>query len=99
LGRLGDKSLSHLMALFESPLSDTRRSAVYGLAQGLDITKQKLLSRDLDGLKPFLDPQDVISERFAYTAARKLKLTIDELKTSYADLSERFKLKLEWHSS
>jgi hypothetical protein len=42
-----------------------RPSEDSGLAQGLEEIDRKLLSRELDGFDPFLDPREPINDGFA----------------------------------
>ncbi len=75
-----------------------RRAALGALAQGLEETQRRMLSEDLDGIDPFLDPGQAITERFANKAAQALKTPVEEIKAQYEALAARFKLRLAWQA-
>lgn len=88
-----------LAALYEL-LIDTsphkRQVAVEGLVNRRDKTDKWLLSRDVDGSYPWLDPQEPITIARVAEAARKLKLTEEEVRTLYQALAADFLLRLDW---
>ena len=97
LGRIGSEhAVELLFANLEDPDSYKRRLSLQALSQDFPVIDRLLLSRDLDGLNPFLDPRKEISTEFTSKAAEELKLTIEEVKAHYEALAERFPLKLEW---
>jgi len=57
-----------------------------------------LLSRDLDGFNPFLDPREPINDAFAKRAASKLELTVEDVQVRYEKLAARFGLHLAWRA-
>jgi len=69
------------------------RILVLGLHEELD---QKLLSRDLDALQPWLDPQNIITVAWAQHAASKLELEEAEVRARYERLAQELGLRLEW---
>jgi Ribonuclease G/E len=74
-----------------------RSAALGGLSRTCeDKTDRKLLSRDLDDLQPYLDPQEAIDEARVRQAAKKLKIPAEEVRRRYEALAQRFGLKLEW---
>ncbi len=74
-----------------------RRVALSGLAQTCeDETDRKLLSRDIDALDPWLDPQQEIDEAHVAYAAERLEQPAEEVCRRYEALAERFGLKLAW---
>ena len=76
-----------------------RRAAVEGLSQMCkDEADRKLLSRDLDAIEPFLDPQEEISEDRVRQAARGLDKPVEEVRHRYEALAQEFGLKLAWQS-
>lgn len=75
-----------------------RRAALGGLALRLEELDCRLLSRDLDGEQPFLDPREPISESQVQQAASILKLSVEEVRTRYAALAPRFHLQLAWRA-
>ena len=99
LGSIGsDAAVAPLLTMLEDSRTDGRRAAVGGLAQGLEGVDRKLLSRDLDGLQPFLDPHRPIRKALAQRAASRLALPLGEVQARYEALSERFHLRLGWQS-
>ena len=97
LGRIGsERAVELLIANLEDPDAYTRRLSLQALSQEIPEIDRLLLSRDLDGLNPFLDPHKEISTEFASKAAEEVRLTIEEVKAHYEALAERFPLKLEW---
>ena len=61
-----------------------------------DDLDRALLSRDLDGLYPWLDPRDPISEMRTQAAAETLQLTLGEVKQRYEALAGAFGLTFTW---
>ena len=57
---------------------------------------RRLLSSDLYGVPPFLDPHEPIGEALVQRAVAKLRLTPEEVRARYEALAERFHLRLEW---
>ncbi len=66
------------------------------LARSLDAVPKRLLSRDLDGLGPWLDPQDPIPTVHLTNAAVRLSLPEAEIREYYEMLAPIFDLSLEW---
>jgi HEAT repeat protein len=98
LGRIGDShGLTELRHLLESTVRETRLAALDGLSQTCeDEINRKLVSRDVDGLRPFLDCNQPIGDLQVRRAVRKIKLSEEEVRRRYEDLAERFPLKLAW---
>ncbi|ARV60955.1 hypothetical protein BZZ01_22125 [Nostocales cyanobacterium HT-58-2] len=61
-----------------------------------DEVDRKLLSRGLDAVNPFLDPQKEIHEERVRYAADKLKISVEEVRSRYQALAEQFPLKLNF---
>jgi hypothetical protein len=75
--------------------ADTRVMALKLWSQKLeDRTDQMLLSKDLDGIDPFRDPRDAITDQEALHASDVLKLPLGEVKRRYRALAEQIPLKL-----
>ena len=64
-----------------------------------DKTDRKLLSRNLDGFQPVLDPKKEIDEKRVRQAAKRLKIPADEVRRRYEALAQQFPLKLAWQAS
>ena len=92
------EAVSPLVKLLEDSDAGVRRAAVGGFAQTLEAVDRGLLSRDLDGIDPFLDPQQSVSEAFAQKAAARLELSLHEVRERYGSLAHRFRLHLEWET-
>ncbi len=60
------------------------------------IIYRKLLSRDLNALNPFLDPQEEIDEERVRYAAENLKISLEEVRSRYQALAQQFLLKLNF---
>lgn len=91
-----DVAIASLFACMKHDNRNVRCDALGGLAQGLEETDRCLLTRDLDGMQPFLDPRSSITEARAQRAASKLDLPLEEVKTRYETLAARFGLHLSW---
>jgi len=100
LGQIGDaRAVEPLIAGLEDQDSDVRRAALGALSRTCeDDTDRRLLSRDLDALEPFLDPQQEISEEHVRQAARGLETSLEEVRRRYEALAQQFPLKLAWQS-
>lgn len=55
----------------------------------------RLLSRDLDGMRPFLDPAE-ISEFWVEHVAKQTDMSVDEVKRWYEERAEKYRLRLAW---
>jgi HEAT repeat protein len=82
------RSLSH-------ERSSIRQAAFAGLALTRNSTEKTLLSRDVDGISPWLDPAEPISLSRVAACADKLDLTRDEVQSIYEKLADEFHLKLD----
>jgi HEAT repeat protein/GTPase SAR1 family protein len=77
-----------------------RQSALGALARNLDdALDRKLLSRDLDGLLPFLDPQKPVKLEWVQHVQRHLNLSVPEVKIRYQALAEEFNLILAYEET
>ena len=97
LGALGDTRGSVALSQFlGSPDPDLRRAVVKQLATKCDQAEQRLLSDDLDGTNPWIDPQEIITEDRVAEAAQALGTSPEETRSRYESLSSAFCLKLSW---
>jgi HEAT repeat protein len=72
-----------------------RKAAVREIVRIRDIPiEKKLLSRDLDGKNPWIDPDKNITEARITTAARDLGITAREVRSLYESIAADFHLKL-----
>lgn len=96
LGEIGgERAVETLTALVKDKDADVRQAALRGLARHLDEVDRRLLSHDLDGVDPFLDPGEQISRTQVEKAALGLDLSIQEARARYEALAARFGLRLE----
>jgi len=91
-----ETAVEPLIARLEDEDAEVRRDALGGLAQGLEKIDRKLLSCDLDGIDPFLDPREPINDTFAKRAASEFELTVEDVQVRYETLAARFGLGLAW---
>ena len=91
-----ETAVKPLIECLEDEDADVRQDALSGLVQGLEEIERKLLSCDLDGIDPFLDPREPINDAFAKRAASEFELTVEDIQVHYETLSARFGLRLAW---
>jgi HEAT repeat protein len=97
LGQIGSEvAVARLTALLDDGDQDVRRAALKGASRTLDKADRRLLTRDLDGIVPFLDPHDPIRNQALAVVASKLSMTIKEVRERYEALADQFHLDLEW---
>jgi hypothetical protein len=83
-----------LRPLLRDSNDQVRRDALQALAQSLDATDRRLLTQDLDGEFPWLDPQEPIDGPRIDHTAQKLNLSARQVRTRYRALADRFGLRL-----
>lgn len=95
---LGDRSaLVTLQESMRGPVGSVRQLALWSLAlMERDSFDKLLLSRDLDGESPGVDPNDVITDRTLTERAEAVDLTLAEVRARYDELAKRYPLKLAW---
>ncbi|MGH3822228.1 MAG: hypothetical protein ACRDRA_05215 [Pseudonocardiaceae bacterium] len=86
---------SEWAALLEDNDTEVRTRALESLIHRTDPEDLRLLSRDLDGLRPFLDPAE-ISESWVDQVAKRTDMSVDEVKRWYEERAETYRLKLTW---
>ncbi|KUN19849.1 hypothetical protein AQJ23_35980 [Streptomyces antibioticus] len=86
-----DEAMTHSAAM-------TRRDALWALASlESDHVDRVLLSRDLDGVAPGIDPQQKITESSLPAYATAARLPLQQVRSRYEKLAERYPLTLAWH--
>jgi HEAT repeat protein len=96
LGRIGQADgLQALERLLQSDVPEERRPALGGLAQREEQNDRRLLSRDLDGLGPWLDVRDTVTASWIRYAAQGLGLPSAEVRKRYERLAQKYGLILE----
>nr|VFK53540.1 MAG: NACHT domain-containing protein [Candidatus Kentron sp. TUN]VFK55607.1 MAG: NACHT domain-containing protein [Candidatus Kentron sp. TUN] len=100
LGKIGtEPALAALRDYLDAPIEDVRRAALGGLAQSCqDQTDRQLLSKDLDGIRPWLDPARPIDTARMEEAARELGKPLTEIRRRYEALAAQFGLKVAGNS-
>jgi HEAT repeat protein len=98
LGKIGDaRAVEPLVARLEDEDSDVREAALGALLPTCrDEINRKILTRDLDSVEPFLDPQEEISEEWVRHAAEGLRISVEEVRQRYEALAQQFRLRLAW---
>lgn len=62
------------------------------LARNLDKPHRRLLTRDIDGINPFLHPMEQITQIWMAHAAKEIGKPIDEVRRDYERLAAAFDL-------
>lgn len=83
-----------LRELLHCPDIKVRTRAVVELFHTLDQADRRLLTADLDGQRPFLDPTEPITEERIAEAAQKTGESVDQVRSRYERLAEPFRLQL-----
>jgi len=97
LGQIrSEAAVAPLMALLSDQDPEVRSTALSAASSRLDPADRRLLTCDLDGALPFLDPQEPIRDEAVRRAASRLDLTSEEVRRRYDALAEQFQLNLEW---
>jgi HEAT repeat protein len=76
--------------------SKMRTSAVQAYSQRRDRHDRQLLSHDLDGTAPWIDPQEPITEDRLVSASRKLRVTPEKVRSRWEVMATDLNLKLSW---
>ena len=93
---LGDRGSNRLAEFLSHDSPERRKAAVKELVRIRGKAKEgTLLSRDLDGTDPWIDPRTPITETRVEAAARRLGLTTDEARSVYQSIAADFQLVLE----
>ena len=97
LSNLGDSRGSPVLGGYLADSSgQRRRQAVRGLAHDLGNLEKALLSRDVDGMYPWLDPAQSITQSRVTECAIQLDLSEDDVRQRYQALAGTFQLSLDW---
>ncbi len=96
LGKLGFKdAVEPLLARLDDPDERVRRVLVSSLASERSEIDRILLSRDLDGAAPGIDPRETINSDRIVNAATRLKIAPEEARAAYQALAADFHLTIE----
>ena len=97
LGQIGGASaLQVLKRTLRDDGSNVRRACLGGLAAARENeANKKLLSQDIDGVAPWLDPRETITRSRMHRAAESLGMKISEVRRRYKALQAKYGLKLE----
>ncbi|MEO5912812.1 MAG: HEAT repeat domain-containing protein [Luteolibacter sp.] len=97
LHTLGEpKGIAALTRFLASDDFEIRQAAVRAYAQQNGSDDKLLLSRDLDGSDPWLDPKETVSEVQADEAASRLAITPEQVRSRFEALAGELNLKLDW---
>jgi HEAT repeats len=81
-----------LRGLLRAADSKVRRGALAVLARDLDKPDRQLLTKDIDGFEPFLDPREPITAAWMAHVAEEIGKSIDEIHRDYERLAAVFDL-------
>jgi hypothetical protein len=79
----------------DSEDSSVRKKAVGVIAWTKGKVEESLLSKDLDGNSPWLDPQEAITEDRIKAAADAMNMSVDEVRSTYQALAAELHLRFE----
>jgi HEAT repeat protein len=97
LGKIGSEAaIQACMDLLGDPDEGMRQATLRLLAERGSREESILLSRDLDGLDPFIDPQAPILDAHVSRAAAALGLTLEDTRARYEALASQYRLTLAW---
>jgi len=89
----GVKALTRFLASDEVEI---RQAAVCAYAQQKDPHDQRLLSRDLDAIGPWRDPQNTVSDDQVVEAASRLNISPEQVRSRFEVMAGELNLKLGW---
>jgi HEAT repeats len=81
-----------LHGLLRAADSTVRRAVLAVLARDLDELDRRLLTEDIDGIDPFLDPMEPITQTWMAHVAEEIDKPIDEVRHDYERLAAAFDL-------
>lgn len=88
LGQIGtETALAEARRYLKHPEQRLRSAAVDALADRLDKTDRRLLTSDLDGIEPYIDPPEPITEERVKQAAATLHWSHDAVRARYRALA------------
>ena len=97
LARLDTPRVQYALKLYLSGRSSMKRAVVVeALAQNRGPIERALLSRDCDGIQPWIDPREPITRDRVAACAARLKLSPDAVQAHYEALAPAFSLRLTW---
>lgn len=73
-----------------------RQSALAAVSAGLPGEDRILLTEDLDGIEPFLDPAKPLTLDCVKEAAKRLKVSESDIRARYVELAKRFHLTFDF---
>ncbi len=92
-----NQAVEVIIARLDDEREMVRKTALGALAKiQEDETDRKLLSRVIDGIGPWLDPQEPIGDDRVKKAAAKLEMPEEEVRLRYEKLAEKYKLRISW---
>jgi HEAT repeat protein len=93
----GEKAILVLPSKLDDSDSEVRQSAVGTLVKlcNKEGSQIRLLSRDVDGQYPWVDPVEPITEERLAVAAEALATTIEEVRSLYSSIAAEFHLRFD----
>src|ERR1017187_6415457 len=89
-----EKSLSAVASKLDDPDPDIRSAVVGALAtKRNNEAETRLLSRDLNRRGPWIDPNEPITEPRLVAAAKRLGMTLEEVRALYVSMADDFHLR------
>ncbi|MGH3913740.1 MAG: hypothetical protein ACRDTC_10070 [Pseudonocardiaceae bacterium] len=83
---------STLRDLLRAAAAEVRRGALAVLGRDVDEPDRRLLTRDIDGMDPFLDPMEPITTPWIAQVAERIANSPDEVRRDYERLAVVFEL-------
>jgi hypothetical protein len=98
LGKLGNISTTVAIQAFLSDSDESVRMAAVGALAWIkgDEVSRRLVSEDLDGSIPWIDPQVPITQDRVQEAAEAIRISAKEARQRYEAIATEFGLKLGW---
>ena len=83
-----------LNQLLADPVQDVRVAALKSRAHTLDYARQQLLTQDIDGTDPWLDPLRAIDQSHIRRAAERLRMSESDILANYEEINRLLDNKL-----
>jgi HEAT repeat protein len=98
LGQItGEPVMTALASRLHLETDVTVQNDIFGsIAAQLPQIDRRLVSRDFDGLRPFLKVQDVIELSRVKESAKRLQLSAQQAQARFEEFSKKFGLKISW---
>jgi len=91
-----EAGIAAVASLVDHDFAGVRRLAVQAIATKCEPVEKKILSKDIDGMPPWMDPRKPITDARVQEVAAGLNLTPEIVRALYEDLPVRLGLRLNW---